>query len=254
MPKPQEVLADRLRESILKGDIAEGQSLPSERDLVEQTGLSRGAVRAALRTLVVEGLVRIKHGRLGGSIVSLPGQEAMAAAVSRFVQGRKISLRSLQETREVLEPFLAHLAAQRRTAAQLQELKALHEELVGCVPDFRAFARTNVKWHHAVARASGNELLATVLYSISHGLEVATMAEEYDTMDTRHQVIHIHARVNEAIEAGDPEAAERSMRLHMKATNARPLALASSDIPLVEEPEAAVPAVARPRRRAKSAS
>lgn len=93
----------------------------------------------------------------------------------------------------------------------------------------------NVKWHNAVAKASGNELLATLLYSISHGLQVATMAEEYDTMETRRQVINIHARINDAIEARNPDLAERSMRQHMSATHARPLALASSGIPLTEQ-------------------
>jgi DNA-binding FadR family transcriptional regulator len=234
VPKPHEVLTNRLRDGILRGEIPEGGFLPSERELVEQTGLSRGAVRAALRTLSVEGLVRTTHGRSGGSMVTLPGHESMATAISRFVQGRRISLRSLQETRDVLEPFLARLAAERRTDEHLAELNRLHAELVACTDNFREFALANVKWHNAVARASGNDLLATLLYSISHGLEVATMAEEYDTMDTRRQVIAIHARINRAIEARNPELAERSMRQHMSATHALPLALAATEIPLTE--------------------
>lgn len=235
VPKPHHVLANHLRDSILRGEIPEGQSLPSERDLVEQTGLSRGAVREALRTLSVEGLVETKHGRLGGSIVRLPGHDSMASAINRFVQGRRISLRSLQETRDVLEPFLARLAAERRTEEQLKELQALQEELVGSADDFREFALVNLKWHHAVARASGNELLATLLYSISHGLEIATMAEEYDTLETRRQVINIHARINDAIARSDPELAERSMRQHMTATHARSLSAPTKEIPLAEE-------------------
>lgn len=235
VPKPHDVLANHLRESILKGKIPEGESLPSERDLVEQTGLSRGAVREALRTLSVEGLVQTKHGRLGGSIVTLPGREAMTGAISRFVQGRRISLRSLQETRDVLEPFLARLAAERRTEAQLTELQALHEELVASAENFREFAHLNVQWHNAVAQASGNELLATLLSAIAHGVEIATIAEEYDTLETRRQVIQIHARINQAIAQCNPEVAERSMRQHLTATHARPLAIASSDIPLTDE-------------------
>jgi GntR family transcriptional regulator, transcriptional repressor for pyruvate dehydrogenase complex len=251
VPKPHDVLANHLRESILRGEIPEGESLPSERDLVEQTGLTRGSVRAALRTLAVEGLVQTKHGRLGGSIVTLPGHESMASAIGRFVQGRRISLRSLQETREVLEPFLARLAAERRTEEHLQELQELHGRLVRSADDFRAFAVTNVQWHNAVAKASGNELLATLLYSIAHGVEVATMAEEYDTAETRKQVINIHARINEAIAARNSDLAERCMRLHMTASHARPLALASSDIPLTEEARAPRKSRATSRRTRK---
>jgi len=239
VPKPHDVLANHLRDSILKGDIAEGEALPSERELVDQTGLTRGAVREALKTLSVEGLVQTRHGRFGGSVVTLPGQESMATAINRFVQGRKLSLRMLQETREALEPFLARGAAERRTQADVDELKTLHADLVAAVGDFQEFASVNVKWHNAVAKASGNELLAAVLYSIAHGVHIATATEEYDTVETRQQVIHIHSRINDAIEAGNADLAERGMRQHMLAANARPLALEKTSIPLSEDPPAA---------------
>lgn len=237
VPKPHDVLANHLRDGILRGELAEGDSLPSERELVDQTGLTRGAVRGALKTLAVEGLVETRHGRFGGSVVTLPGQQSMATAIGRFVQGRKVSLRTLQETREAIEPLLAHLAAERRTEENLLELKSLHAELVARVEDFHEFASINVKWHNAVAKASGNELLAAILYSLSHGVHVATSTEEYDTTETRKQVIRIHGRINDAIEAGNAELAERGMRQHMTATHARPLALGSAaNIPLSDKP------------------
>lgn len=235
VPKAHDVLADHLRESILRGTVAEGASLPTERELVVQSGLSRGAVRSALRTLAVEGLVQTRHGRFGGSVVTLPGQESMSTAINRFVQGRQLPLRTLQETREALEPFLARLAAERRTDEELRELQSLHAELVASVDNFHTFAETNIRWHNAVARVSGNELLSSVLYAVSHGLQVATSTEEYDTAETREQVIRIHARVNDAIAARDPALAERSMRQHLGATHARVTKLASSDIPLSED-------------------
>jgi GntR family transcriptional repressor for pyruvate dehydrogenase complex len=249
VPKPHVVLADRLRDSILKGEIPEGESLPSERDLVEQTGLTRGAVREALRTLSVEGLVHTKQGRFGGNIVTLPGHDSLKAAVSRFVHGRRIPLRSLQETRDVLEPFLARLAAERRTESQMEELRHAHVELVAAANNFGAFALANVRWHNAVAQASGNELLSSLLLSISHGVQVATMAEEYDTAETRHQVISIHGRINAAIEARDGELAERAMRQHMAATHARPLAISSIDIPLTKAKPASSSTAARKQPR-----
>jgi GntR family transcriptional repressor for pyruvate dehydrogenase complex len=244
VPKPHVVLANQLRERILKGELPEGESLPSERDLVEQTGLTRGAVREALRTLAVEGLIQTKQGRFGGNIVTLPGQDSLASAVSRFVHGRRIPLRSLQETRDVLEPFLARLAAERRTSP-----------LIVAAEQFHAFAVVNVRWHNAVAHASGNELLSSLLLSISHGVQVATTAEEYDTAETRRQVIAIHGRINAAIEDQDGEAAEKWMRQHMSATHARPLAIASADIPLTGTKPAGrlAPAAARKQpRRARS--
>jgi DNA-binding FadR family transcriptional regulator len=240
VPKPSHVLAERLRDSILRGEIPEGQSLPPERELVEQTGLTRGAVREALRTLAVEGLVHTRNGRFGGSVVTLPGNDSIAAAVDRFVKGRKVSLRALQETREVLEPFLARCAASRRTPAHVNELNELHAELQAAmaIDDFHGFTAGNIKWHNAVARASGNEMLAALLYSLSHGIYVATVAEEYNTRETREQVLRIHGKINDAIEAGNADAAERSMRQHMTATHARPLAINEASIPLSDATKA----------------
>ncbi len=239
VPKPHDVLADLLRENILRGAVAEGASLPSERELVSQSGLSRGAVRSALRTLAVEGLVQTRHGRFGGSVVTLPGQDSMSTAINRFVQGRRLPFRTLQETREALEPYLARLAAERRTEDDLRELQNIHEALVLAVGNFQEFAEVNIRWHNAVANASGNELLSSVLHAVSHGLQVATSTEEYDTLETREAVIHIHARVNEAIAARDAALAERSMRQHLGATHARVTKLELSDIPLSEEAESA---------------
>jgi GntR family transcriptional regulator, transcriptional repressor for pyruvate dehydrogenase complex len=248
VPRAHEVLASQLRDRILRREIPEGEALPTERDLVEQSGLTRSVVRDALRMLSVEGLIQTKPGRAGGSVVTLPSHEAMASAIYRFVQGRRISVRSLQETRELLEPFLARLAAERRTEEDVQELKELHEELVNSVNNFQDFTLANVKWHNAVAKASGNELLSTLLYSISHGVQLVTRSEEYDTPGTRKEVIEVHARVNQAIESRQPDAAEHAMRRHMTASRPHSLAALSAEVPLAEAIEAAQVPSKSPRR------
>jgi DNA-binding FadR family transcriptional regulator len=63
VPKASEVLANELRESILSGKFPEGTPLPTERDMVTQTQMSRTTVREALRILEVQGLVKIRTGR-----------------------------------------------------------------------------------------------------------------------------------------------------------------------------------------------
>lgn len=234
-PKPHDVLADQLREDILRGEISEGASLPPERELVTQTGLSRGSVREALRMLAGEGLVQTRPGRFGGNVVTLPGKETLANTIGQFVRGRKLSLRTLQETRDALEPALARLAAVHRTDEDLLELKSLHKDLVASVGNFQEFSLVNIRWHNAVAGASRNELLAAVLYAISYGVAVSTTTEEYDTMETRKQVINIHSRINDAIEARDADLAERRMRQHIGATHERATAPGTTNIPLSDE-------------------
>jgi len=111
----------------------------------------------------------------------------------------------------------------------------LHGELIGATGNFQAFSRVNTEWHNAVAAASGNELLAAFLYSMSYGVAVATTTEEYDTMDTRKAVIHIHALVYEAIRSRNPEVAEHRMRRHILATHVRATNPETTNIPLSED-------------------
>ncbi|WP_431284541.1 FadR/GntR family transcriptional regulator [Humitalea sp. 24SJ18S-53] len=220
-PKSYDLLASQLREAILTGDIPEGSRLPTERELVIQTGLSRGSVREALRMLATEGLVNPRRGRLGGNMVSLPGSENLAHLIGQFVRGRKISVHALHETRELIEPLLARIAAQRRTPQDLDRLWALQNELVAAAGNFQRFSIVNVQWHLAVAEASGNELLATFLKSLSFGVAAATTTEVYNTTETRNAVIKIHDMINQAIEQQDGDKAERYMRRHLTATTAR---------------------------------
>lgn len=231
-PKPYDLLADQLREAILRGDIAEGESLPPERELVVQTGLTRGSVREALRTLAVEGLVQTRPGRFGGNVVKLPGRESMANAIGQFARGRQLPLRVLNDTRGVIEPALARLAAVYRTEDDLRQIQALHQQLVAAGERFRDFSLINMQWHNAVAQASHNELLAGMLHAISYGVVVSTTTEEYDSDDTRQQVIRIHGLINDAIASRDGDLAERRMRQHIGATHARATAPGSTAIPL----------------------
>jgi GntR family transcriptional repressor for pyruvate dehydrogenase complex len=220
VPKSYDVLAAKLRETILKGDIREGESLPTERELVSQTGLSRGSVREALRMLAVEGLVRPRHGRLGGNIVTLPGKESMAHFVNQFVVGRRLSLRTVQESRETIEPTLARFAAERRSLDDVKRMRALNDDLANAVSDRAQFAAVNIEWHNAVAAASRNDLLAAFLFSMSFGVAMSTMADEYDTMEVRKAAINIHARIADAIEAQNADLAFRRMEKHVSATRA----------------------------------
>lgn len=245
-PKSYELLAEQLREAILAGEIPEGSSLPTERELVMQTGISRPSVREALRILATEGLVQPRRGRSGGTIVSLPGSDNLAQLIGQFVRGRKISVHALHETREIVEPALARMAAAHRTPTELKRLFSLHDELIESAGNFQRFSVANIKWHLAVAEASHNELLATFLRSISSGVAAATTTEVYDTPETRKVVIQIHDRINRAIEAQDGEAAERYMRHHLGATAARsapratvdPAPQAAADRPAGGQPQA----------------
>jgi GntR family transcriptional regulator, transcriptional repressor for pyruvate dehydrogenase complex len=139
VPKASDVLAEELRERILTGELAEGDPLPAERELVKQAQMSRATVREALRMLEVQNLIRIKAGRTGGAFVQLPTTKSMANSVSMLIRGRRIKLVDLMETREALEPFCAQLAARNRTDEDLAELCRVNEAIADPGADLAKF-------------------------------------------------------------------------------------------------------------------
>lgn len=220
VPKTSDVLAGELRRKILGGALAPGAALPAERDLVSQTGLSRGSVREALRILEAEGLVTTRPGRLGGSVARMPGDDSLAKYIGLFVHGRGISLLSLLQTREAVEPSLAALAARNRTAEELAELAAITERVEAALHDAPRYLAENVNWHCAIAAASHNELLRALIVGLSSLIYKASAIEDFATEEVRRVVIRAHRRIFEAIEAKDAETAHRRMARHLAALTA----------------------------------
>ena len=220
VPKTSDVLARELRRQILSGLLPPGTALPAERELVTQTGLSRGSVRDALRILEAESLVITRPGRYGGSVANKPDDESLKRSISSFVHGRGITLLSLLQTREAIEPSLAALAAKNRTEEELQRLVEVTERVENAFLTPPEFLRENVEWHMAVAAASHNELLRAFLHSISDMVYKASAIENFATDAVRKQVMHAHRRILEAIVAQDVDVAERRMGLHLAALTA----------------------------------
>jgi DNA-binding FadR family transcriptional regulator len=219
--KTSDVLADELRERILAGDYAVGAALPSERDIVDETGLGRGSVREALRVLEAEGLIRTKTGRHGGTFTTVPDEHGLSRFVSLFVRGRRIPIRALLEARTTVEPSLAYYAALNRTP---EDVIALREACatMAAAPDGPDFGRANLAWHYAVASAGHNELLVAFLSSISSAIaresDVHAKAFEGSALgDIRSAVILAHERITDAVVRGQADAAKRRMERHLNA-------------------------------------
>ena len=232
VPKSSEVLASQLRVHILDGTIADGATLPAERDLVVQTGLSRGSVREALRILHTEGLITTRSGRLGGSMARRPGDDALARYIGLFVQGRGISLMSLLQVRESIEPSIASLAALNRTQEELAELAAITRRVEGAYENLPLYLTENVKWHVAIASASHNELLKAFITAISGLVFKASAIDNFASEEIRTLVIKAHRRILQAIVDRDAEAASRRMARHLQALTKQMRAFVSAPVVL----------------------
>ena len=219
VPKAADVLAALLREKILGGTIEEGATLPNERELGVQSGLSRASVREALRILEGEGLITTRIGRNGGSAVLRPSSASIERSVGIFIRGQRIRLEAVLETRAAIEPPSARFAALHRTEADLEKIEKAHATLerASQAEDIPAYIRANLDWHVQVVRASHNELLIAFIAAISQSVYVATDLEGFNSSEVREAVIHAHRRVTDAIKAGDGEAAARRMGRHVSA-------------------------------------
>jgi DNA-binding FadR family transcriptional regulator len=220
VPRASEILAAKLRDIILSGRIATGGALPTERELVAQSGLSRASVREALRVLEVEGLITTRVGRSGGSIVTLPGRASVARSLELFVRSQGIRLEALLECRIGVEPLLASLAARKRTDAQLEEMKNIHEQFAASIDDVPKYKKLNLDWHLSVARASGNEPLIAFMEAISQPILAASNYQMVTTDEARQEAVRTHAWILRAIERQDAKAAFSRMERHVSAYSA----------------------------------
>ena len=217
VPKASAVLADRLRELILSKGAPEGTSLPTERELMVQSGLSRASVREALRVLETEGLILTKSGRNGGSMVRRPGHEGVSRSLDLFVRSHDVRFEAVLEVREAIEPAAARLAALHRTDADLDAIRAAQHRLEAAAENIAQFVRANLDWHLAVVTASQNELLVAFFTAMTQPIHAATEYSSLNTSEVRQKVVRVHEQVMEAIIARDADAAFRRMLRHVSA-------------------------------------
>jgi DNA-binding FadR family transcriptional regulator len=235
-PKASDVLAAQLRARIRSGDWSEGTSLPTERDLASQSGLSRASVREALRMLEVDGLIEIRPGRNGGARVRRPAGEGLTRHLELFIWGQNIGFEHLHDVREALEALGAYGAARARTDRDIDELIRKTEAVERAADDVGAYLDANLDWHLAVVRASHNPLLVSFMEVLANAIHRSTESEAFDSPEVRASTLRIHRAILDAIVARDADATRRRMTRHVCAARAVALSadavqpLAASDM------------------------
>ncbi len=179
--KAYQDVVEQIQEAIMEGTLKPGRQLPAERELKEQFGISRGTLREALRVLEQKGLIEIRTGVTGGSIIREVNSENLSDNLGLLIRNRAVSLRDLAEFREGMEGGVAALAAQRATEQDRSLLQGLQEEAESYLKEGRkvwdAFVRTDERIHMALASMSGNQLFIAVLTSVYHNIH--TYYENY---------------------------------------------------------------------------
>ena len=218
--KPQQI-ADELRGRIVAGELADGEWLGREPELVERFGVSLPSLREALRILEAEGLISVVRGVLGGVVVHAPDSRMTARTAALLLQARNVPLADVHEARSLLEPAAARVvAASRSRRAAAAELRKSIAEQERVILDPAAFGPANARFHERLVALAGNRTLSIVAEMLNEivGRAVTAVAEaaSADTsVATRRRGIRSQERLIELIEAGKAEEAEAHWRTHM---------------------------------------
>jgi GntR family transcriptional repressor for pyruvate dehydrogenase complex len=204
---------EKLKGMIVAGTLRPGDRLPREADLATSLGLSRSSLREAVRAL---SLVRILDVRQGdGTYVSSLAADTLLDALSFIVEFHHDgSVLELLEVRRILEP-----AASARAATRIDDeaLAALEEILGRSTVDspVEDLVKNDLEFHRAIAVASGNSVLASLIESLSGPTQRARVWRGITQEDALARTLAEHRAIFGAIRAHDPELARTWATVHI---------------------------------------
>ncbi|MBN9364234.1 MULTISPECIES: FCD domain-containing protein [unclassified Devosia] len=195
-----------------------GAVLPSENQLAEQLGISRGIVREAVRGLANLGVIEVGNGRRP-RVGRLDG-DVLALLTDYAVQTEQVTVQQTLDVRRVLEVRAVHLAALHRSEAEARAIAAAAAALREAMGDYDLMTRHDIEFHVLVAAASRNPLLRLQVESFRYVIERTGpigWKSRPDEEAVRTQV-EIHGEIAAAISARDPQLASRLMTKHFTDT------------------------------------
>jgi GntR family transcriptional regulator, transcriptional repressor for pyruvate dehydrogenase complex len=204
-------LVSALEELILSDSYPVGSMLPAERTLSERLGVSRTALREAMRTLVERNLISIEQGR--GAIVLGADPAATASTMADAFLRHSVTARDVIVGRLMLESETARLAAGQRTDRDLEAMQNALNQLDESTSILRR-VKADLAFHLAVAHSSGNIVLETMFQAIS-GLASEMMMRSLSDPAVTSAGLPQHQKIHNAIARGDGNEASTLMHDHI---------------------------------------
>src|ERR1700733_6245158 len=209
-----EQIVQQIEESVLNGSLKPGDQLPAERELAQRLGVSRTAVREAVKALREKGLVEAYSGR--GTFITDGTSQAARQSFDLMVKiGQQEGAPYLAELRLILEPGIAALAATRVTDEDLAGLREAVAVMDRAEKDPAAFIEADLDFHLALAEAAANPLILSLIDSIV-GLLREQRIKIFNVEGGPQRGQFHHKRIFEAMERRDPELARNAMRAHLE--------------------------------------
>lgn len=209
-PRLYEQVIERLREYVSDAGLGAGDKLPAERELAQRLGVSRASVKQAIVVLEVQGLVEVRHG--GGTYLVKGTLDV--EPVERLVERRR-RLPDVLDAREAVETKLAELAAERRTAADLDSLESALGFMRDEIAEGADGAEGDRRFHSAVAAAAHSAMLAEFMRSIAEPV-AESRTESLRQPGRPPRSLRQHLAIFDAISRGDGRRAAAAMRRHLR--------------------------------------
>ena len=215
--RPRQQVEEAIRDAVLSGQLRTGERLPPEAELARQFHVSRSTIREALSALESQALIRRTPGAGGGSFVQIVDHHALGTLVQESVHNLirlgSIDFDEVAMVRQHLEVPSAVLAALNRTDEDIAELRAILEEQRIRSVDDPAVPELDAQFHVAIARMSGNRVLAALVYAVHRESEPVSYLELSPAFGRT--TFRQHQAVVTAIENRDAAAAEDAITAHL---------------------------------------
>jgi DNA-binding FadR family transcriptional regulator len=215
----QEV-GERIEQMIRSGELSEGDSLPSERELMERFDVGRPAIREALLSLQQKGLLIVGNGERAR--ITRPDAARLIGALSGAAQvylAQEDGGRQFQDARLLFEAAIARAAARSATAADIARMQAALDVNRAARGNVKAFETSDVAFHFEIVVTARNPLLTGVLQALS-GWLTEQRRVSLTAPGAEAAAFAAHERILAAIVARDADAAEASMQAHLNDVSA----------------------------------
>lgn len=215
--RPRQQVEEALRKAILNGELKPGERLPAETELARQFSVSRPTIREALSALVTQGLIDKVPGAGGGSFVQTVDHKALGEilqdSMHNLLSLGSVSFDEVAMARQFLEVPSVMQAAQHRKDEELVELRAILKEQKSRSVDDPAVSELDAQFHVAVARMSGNRILASMVYALHRVSEPVAYLDL--SPEVGRETFRQHQRIVTSIEEKDPTAARAAIVEHL---------------------------------------
>ena len=197
------------------GKLKSGDALASSRELTQELGISRFALREGLAKLEALGIITIQHGK-GAFVTDHINQQSLKDIFLSVLTNPETKLHDdLIEARIILGRASAELAAQRRTEEDLASLRHIIEESQNAMDDPKLFAELDEKYHNEIARISDNQFLLYMQDTL-HAYVLDFIRQNVRRPDVRERAIEYHKQILNAIKNKNGKVAMEAVEAHIR--------------------------------------